>query len=371
MMDRYSFGIAVFPQGAEEQTELHRYIEEAAELGCKEVFTSLHIPELDGWQGLRAQAELADFVHGLQMEFSADISGQMAAAFFADPARMKLLRGMGLDWIRMDFGFQPTEMLSLVQEAQPRGLMLNASVLNPRQLATQVGLLQGACPQLRLRGHHNYYPMPETGLSLEFMVRRSVQYQRLGLPVTASVASHNQPRLPMKKGLPTVESHRMLPPGQAAMELLQTGVIDDVLIGDPFATRQELIEVALVCGCVEPVLHIRCAPDITPQESALVFEQRHTARPDEAAYAVRSQSSREMAAQGPAVLPRPCGNRKRGDVVVINTNGLRYSGEVQIMRCDRPAESWFNHIGTIVEEELWMLDLIRPGAGFRLAGEEN
>lgn len=372
MIRGYSFGIAVFPQGGvEEQEEMHRYIQEAAALGCREVFTSLHIPELDASEALRAQAELAGFVHDLQMQFSADISGKMAAAFLHDQTRLQTLRRMQLDWIRMDFGFQPTEMLRLTEEAAPRGLMLNASVLDPGQLARQVALLQGACPHLRLRGHHNYYPMPETGLSLEFMVRRSAQYWPYGLPVTACVASHHRPRLPLKKGLPTVEAHRALPPGQAAMQLLDTGVVDDVLIGDPFATPQELLEVALACGCVEPTLRIRCTSEITPQERAAVFEQRHVARPDEAAFAIRSQSSREMAAQGPAVRPRPCGSRKRGDILVVNANALRYSGEVQIMRCDQPGENWHNPIGTIIAEDLWMLELLRPGASFRLVGEEK
>lgn len=369
-MGRYSFGVGVYPQGEEaQQEELEAYIRQAAALGCGEVFCSLHLPERNNLELLGPLEELACLVHGLGLQLSADLSGAMARTL-AQGGGFPQLRRMKLDWVRLDFGFAPADTLALVEAAAPGGVMLNASVLEPAQLAQQVSVLRGACPRLGLRGHHNYYPMPDTGLSLDFVARRGAQYRPYGIPVTACVASRHRPRPPMGMGLPTVERHRTLSPAAAALALLGTGQVDDILVGDPFATRQELEQLALVCGHGQPVLRLCCAPDSTPQERALVLDRPHQARPDEADFAIRSLSSRQMAAQGVAVPPRSGGIRRPGDVVVVNSRGKRYSGEVQLLRRIRPPADWSNLVGRIVPEDLWMLPLLGPGADFRLVCDE-
>ena len=168
-------------------------------------------------------------------------------------------------------------MLRLVGQLDLPGLMLNASVLTQQQVEHQVKLLRAQYPNLRLRGHHNYYPLPESGLSLGFLLRRTRQYTALGIPVTACVAAHHAPRLPLACGLPTVEAYRTLHPGEAALRLVTTGVIDDVLIGDPFASGDELAGVALACGGGVPVLRVRPDDGVTAQERRIAFAAPHHA----------------------------------------------------------------------------------------------
>ena len=64
--------------------------------------------------------------------------------------------------------------------------------------------------------------------------------------------------------------------------------------------------------------------------------------------------------------PRPAGPRLRGDVVVCNSNALRYSGELQVLRASLPTTPLQNRVGRVVEADLWKLGLLCPGSDFRL-----
>ena len=366
-MRQCTFGVAVFSDGSEaDEARICTYLEQAHALGCGEVFSSLHIPELGFAKSLAVLGRIAGFAHAWGMQVSLDVSGVVANTLLNDEPRRLALRALAPDWVRMDFGFDEQAMLRLVGQLDLPGLMLNASVLTQQQVEHQVKLLRAQYPNLRLRGHHNYYPLPESGLSLGFLLRRTRQYTALGIPVTACVAAHHAPRLPLACGLPTVEAYRTLHPGEAALRLVTTGVIDDVLIGDPFASGDELAGVALACGGGVPVLRVRPDDGVTAQERRIAFAAPHHARPDEAAWAVRSQTSREMAAPGQPVTPRPAGPRLRGDVMVCNHSALRYSGELQVLRASLPATPLQNRVGRVIEADLWKLGLLCPGEDFRL-----
>ena len=366
-MKQYTFGVAVFPDGSEaNEVRIDAYLRQAQALGCGEVFGSLHIPELGFAKSLAVLGRIAGFAHARGMQVSLDVSGAVANMLLADEHQQAALRALAPDWVRMDFGFDKQAMLRLVGQLSLPGLMLNASVLTQQQVEHQVKLLRAQYPNLRLRGHHNYYPLPESGLSPGFMLRRTRQYTALGIPVTACVAAHHARRLPLACGLPTVEAYRTLHPGEAAFRLVSTGVVDDVLIGDPFASEDELAGVALACRGGVPVLRVQLDVGVPAQEQQIAFAAPHHARPDEAAWAVRSQTSREMAAPGPLLAPRPAGPRRRGDVLVCNRSALRYSGELQILRADRPETPLQNRVGRVIGADLWKLGLLCPGEDFIL-----
>lgn len=366
-MKQYTFGVAVFPDGSEaDEARIEAYLRQAHALGCGEVFSSLHIPELGFAKSLAVLGRIAGLAHAWGMQVSLDVSGAVANTLLNDEPRRLALRALAPDWVRMDFGFDEQAMLRLVGQLGLPGLMLNASVLTRQQVEHQVKLLRARYPNLQLRGHHNYYPLPESGLSLGFAAQRARQYAAFGIPVTACVAAHHAPRLPLACGLPTVETTRTLHPGEAALQLVATGVIDDVLIGDPFASEDELAGVALACRGGVPVLRVQPEDGATAQERQIAFAAPHHARPDEAAWAVRSQTSREMAAPGQPVPVRPAGPRLRGDVMVCNRNALRYSGELQVLCASLPATPLQNLVGRVIEADLWKLGLLCPGSDFSL-----
>lgn len=359
-------GVSVYPalEDPEEFQAAQEYIRLAHDLGYHEVFSSLHLPEQDCTSSLGMVRELGEFVDALGMEWILDISGKMLRRILEDPVLSRQMREIPLHWLRLDYGVTPEETCRLARTLQVPGLMLNASVLSRREVDFLVPTLRRMEPQMALRAHHNFYPRPETGLSMEFMVQRSRQYLPYGVPVTACVASLQHPRLPLGAGLPTVEAHRNAGCLRASRELLATGVVDDLLIGDPFASKEELQMVADACRGVPLAVRFVAAPGITGQEREIVFGGIHHARPDEAADAIRSQTSREMATPGAKVPARPQEPRRRLAVTVDNENYQRYSGELQLVTRDLPGDPRVNVAGWVHPDDAWKVAVITPGSDF-------
>lgn len=364
-MKNMSCGISVFPEydNPQDIQRVKQYIEKAASLGYTEVFGSLHIPEQDVSSSIGAIAELGTFVREKRMDFSLDVSGHMLNRMLDSEETRTLLATVPISWLRMDFAFNFAAIMRAVSSLNLEGLMLNASVLSADDLEALVPAIQETL-KVDLRAHHNYYPRPETGLSMDFMTQRSLQYQRYDIPVTACIASLNAPRQPLFAGLPTVEEHRNMPCEEAALSLRASGVIDSVLIGDDNATDAELRSVWAVCDNAPVELPVLLEPGVSEKERAIIFAAAHHARPDAAECAIRSQSSREMAAMGTDIEPRPARPRKRGDVTIDNTGYLRYSGELQVLTQDLDADARVNIVGHLSPDAMKKLDYIIPGTDF-------
>ena len=366
MEPRHRCGVAVYPGFSDdrEMDETLAYLRRARQAGFDEVFGSLHLPELSYTDCLGRVRGLGEEVKALGMELILDISGGMLRRILGDEALAAQLRAIPMDWLRLDYGVTPEETCRLAAVLEVPGLMLNASVLTGEELARLVPGLRRAAQGVRLRGHHNFYPRPETGLSMEFMIGRSRQYLPYDIPVTACVASLEHPRLPLMAGLPTVEEHRGVSCQRAARELLATGVVDDLTLGDPFASDQELRWVAGACRG-EP-LEVRFVPagDLGPLEREIVFGGVHQARPDQAAWSIRSQTSRQMATPGVLVPAREPQAREWGAVTVDNENYRRYSGELHIVTGDLPADGRVNVAGWVHPDDHWKVRVITPGSGF-------
>ena len=72
-----------------------------------------------------------------------------------------------------------------------------------------------------------------------------------------------------------------------------------------------------------------------------------TCRPDSPQGMVRFQESRAYAKAGPPAEPAGCGVRLRGSVTMDNRLYGRYSGEIQLVRQDLPADGRVNVIGRV------------------------
>ncbi len=365
-------GISVYPDFTDRENIRRNgaYIEKAAGLGYDEVFSSLHIPEKGAGGSLDDIVALGKLVRDAGMTLTLDLSAGQMRRFLADPEKLKKLRGLSIDWLRMDFGFDDEAIIQMVHLLEPKGLMCNASVLSEDEIDKLVPLIRSRLG-LALRAHHNFYPRPETGLSVEFFCRKSELYRSYGVPVTACVAAFHEPRLPLFAGLPTVERHRALPSGQAAAELKRTGLISSILIGDPFAGDDELKDVADVCLNRPICLRVILEAGISEQEKQILLDRQHHARPDCAESSIRSQSTREMASQGMTILRRSAQARRRYDVTIDNADYCRYSGEMHILTRDLPADARVNVAAHIHSEDYHKVSYILPGTDFILVNEDE
>lgn len=369
------FGVSVFLGGTEVPARLPGYLQAVAQRGGTEIFTSLHIPEVPFEAAVGQLTDLTGLARQHGLGVVADIAPGALSKLGATPADLSALGALGLAGVRLDYGFGPEAIAQFARNSLGLRVQLNASTVDPDFLAQTMAA--GADPAL-LEVCHNYYPRPETGISWAHFTQTSALCRSYGLRVAAFVMGSGERRGPLFLGLPTLEAHRNMPAGEAATELFATGLVDAVLMGDPWATEVELDAVAAAAasapapvdgttvdlsalqhdGGREPIrIRIQVEPGVTELEERILLTV-HANRPDLSDLVIRSTASRGYAAQGAGVLPRPTGTRNRGAVTIDNTSYLRYQGELQIARQNRPMDSRVNLVATVLNEDLHLLDRI-------------
>lgn len=362
------WGISLFLGTPEVAERLPGYLAEVAGLGGTEVFTSLHIPEVPLESAVAQLEGLTAAAQKLGMATIADIAPRALQQLGATPENLEPLAQMGLAGVRLDYGFGPWEIARFAQNSLGLRVVLNVSTVDPAFL--QQIISAGADPRL-LEGCHNYYPRPETGLSMAHFVNTSRAFKQHKLRVSAFVAGQSGRRGPLFEGLPTLERHRAMPAGRAAAELFATGLVDTVLFGDPWATSPELSSVSAVAATGGVRLRVRLAPNLSAFERGILEGPLHENRPDAAECVVRSTASRAYATKGPKIEPFNTVARPVGSVTIDNQGYLRYSGELQVTITDLPADPRVNVVGQVIEEDLDLLQWIGPGQSFKLVPVEG
>lgn len=333
------------------------YLHISRKYGYSRLFTSLHIPEADQQAVVQEFLYLTAYAKQLGFQVTADISPKAFNLLEIAPDDTVSLLSLGVDTIRLDFGFTPEEIAAFTQKNDIT-IEINASAIDRKTLEK---IMAARADISRLRACHNFYPRPETGLSYSLFAERSSLLQDFGIAVTAFIPSRYNPRGPIFAGLPTLEQHRHTSPIIAAKHLLISGLIDSISFGDPQASETELAGVAaLDANCFE--LEVEFVPDISPVERAILLA-RHTNRIDPGEHVIRSQEARTLC-HG-SIPARGALDRPRGAVTIDNAGYLRYMGELQIVCRNLPADERVNVVAQVVPQELFLLDYIPPGCLFR------
>lgn len=323
------------------------YLNKAAELGIKNLFFSLHIPEVKESFSKEAVILLEE-AKKLNFKITADISQKYY--------KKLELKNYKIDALRLDFGFNNQEIAALSQKENLK-INLNASTLRKKDLK-EIKFFNGNLNNIE--ASHNYYPRPETGLSEVFMLKKNKMLKKYGLTIGAFIPANYKKRSPIKAGLPSLEVHRELTPLVSCQHLFKLG-IDKVYIGDSRASDQELKELtSLEKG--KTILPIQIYSDISNTERKLL-EIEHTNRKDPADKIIRSQEARAYI-QGKKIPVRSPGERFKYAVTIDNYQYQRYQGELQILKKKFPADSRVNLVADAGEAAL-LIENIKPGDKFK------
>ncbi|WP_045518469.1 MupG family TIM beta-alpha barrel fold protein [Neobacillus niacini] len=320
---------------AEERIEL------AGKMGVKRAFTSLHIPEESGDLANRAMT-LLQKAKECGIEVYADVSLKTPDHLGLDS--LFALKSLGVSGLRLDDFFENELILNLAKEFK---LALNASILFEDDVRE---LLDGGLKASQLLAWHNFYPRVETGLSDWFFHSQNELYKKYGIPVSAYIPGDGEKRGPLFEGLPTLEEHRETNPFVSALELFHTGV-EDVYIGDPEVSENLLKR--LIDFDREHCIEVRIEG---------FQEGEFKLRPDFSRDVLRFMDTRSV---GP-VVPENTPDRLFGSITMDNDRYGRYRGEVQITLCDLPADERVNVVGRVVEDDLLLLTLLKPGQKVKL-----
>ncbi|MGD9605067.1 MAG: MupG family TIM beta-alpha barrel fold protein [Bacilli bacterium] len=334
--------------GLEQSLEANlAYLETLKGLGIELLFISAHMPEMRS----DFQTELGELVkkgEALGLKIILDVSKPMMAHFQIP----------NIYSLRLDYGFSLEEIYELSLQ-YPFFLELNASTVSEKQLRT---LAVMGLDMRRIRVSHNFYPKPYTGLTQEQVLAKNTMFKQYGLTVMVYIPSKNEQRGPIYEGLPTIEDHRYLPL-EAMLSEMRHLEVDEVVFGDSFASREELM-IAKQFDYDLITIPLSLTIEISEEERKQL-QLIHRQRADSNVFGVRSSTRLK---QG-TITPHNSIDRKRFDVTIDNQAFLRYQGEVTIVKKDMPADIRVNVVGRALISE-YLLENLKPGQRFKFIIKE-
>ncbi len=353
----HKLGISVYPQHSTPEKD-EAYIALAAKYGFSRIFTCLLSGKGEKEEIIKTFSDFMNMAHKYNMEVAVDTNPEIFAKLGATPFDLKVFADMGVDIIRLDGHFGATEDIAITRNPYNILIEFNASQNLDLELMIERGANRSGIVTC-----HNFYPQRFTGLGWERFLYFTEKYKKSGFRTAAFVSSHNKDTFgpwPVSAGLPTCEMHRDLPIDLQVRHLIATEMIDDIIIGNCFATEEELKAIAAV-SLSQITMRVDLVPDITAEEKKILTGYRHFTRGDASDYMLRSSMPRLDCRE--TSFPhradsRPC--FKRGDVLVVNDNLKHYRGELEVVLQDMPNDGERNLIGVIPKEEHILLDLIRP-----------
>ncbi len=352
-------GIAIYPQYGTEK-ELIDYMEIASSYGFTRIFTCL-MSATDEQDTKRLQTLLKK-ANELEFEVIADVSPSVFEEKNLSYKDLSYFKELGLSGLRLDLGFSGLE--ESVMSFNEYGLSIELNMSQGTKYLENILSYQPNKQQLI--GCHNFYPRRYTGLSREHFLKCSAQYKENGIRTAAMISSKDAAfgPWPVQEGLPTLEEHRYLPIDVQAKDLYQTNLIDDLIIGNAFASDEELKSLSVLNRYLLE-LKVEFKEQTTKIEKEIVLENPHFNRGDVSAYVIRSTQSRVLYQQHdfPA---HDTDAIKRGSVTIDNSGYERYKGELHIALDAMDNSGNTNIVATVVKDEHFLLNQIHPWQKFKL-----
>lgn len=355
-------GISVYPDSKNIHQVLD-YIERAASYGFSRIFTCLISAEGPLEEVVEQFKVVVAHANKHQMRVVADISPEVFKLYNLTHEDLDFFKDLGLWGIRLDLGFSGIEESFMTYHSS--GLKVELNMSNGTKYVDNI--LSYRANTSQLIGCHNFYPHRFTGLSRTHFLNCSRQFKELGLRTAAFVSSPSADHgpWPVNEGLCTLEEHRDLPITVQAKDLFNTELIDDVIIGNAFASDEELKALgALNRDLLE--LSVELLTDLDEVEQKIIFEEPHFNRGDVSDYLIRSTQSR-VKYKGHHFEPKNTIDMEKGHILIESALYARYAGELQIAKAAMPSTGKTSVVARVVPEEVYLLDQIRPWQKFKFA----
>jgi hypothetical protein len=354
-------GFSIYPNYTQLDDNL-RYIDLADKYGFKRVFTCLMSAEEDKDKMLDDFKTIINHANDCGMEVIADVSPKVFKNLNADYRELGIFKEMGLYGIRLDFGFPALEVSIMTFNLENLKIELNMST----GTSFLDDIMSYDVKQDNLLGCHNFYPHRYTGLKYEHFIKCSKQFKKYNIRTAAFVSSKTAEfgPWPVSEGLCTLESHRELPIDAQAKHLFSTGLIDDVIIANAFASEEDFQSLSSV-NLYIITLKAHLENGISSAERRIILEETHSNRSDISEYMIRSSLTRNKY-KNVEIKPFNTRDIKRGDILIDNSLYKKYKGELQIALKDMKNYGKTNVVGKIAEEELFLLDYIKPWQKFKI-----
>ena len=357
-------GISLYPEFASQEDNF-AYLRRAAEHGFDVLFLALLGAKGTYEEVVERYLPYTRLAHELGFEIFCDVNPMVlkrlgvGISMFQGGIDLTFFKELGIDAMRLDLGMSDLEEAALAKNADGIKICINGAAVTDHVGA----LLSCGAPREALVGCHNYYPHRYTGVSLDYLMRGTEHWAKRGMRLQAFVSS-NAPEAfgpwPVTEGLPTLEMHRDLPIEVQLKHFVMMGCVSDVLIGNCFATDDELA--AMERANSDRVRFTTRLVDDLPEDMARRLGMNLSVRGDcTSGYMIRTLESRMDPAP---VEPFNTVDIERGDVIIDNRLYGQYAGEVQIALAPMKNSGKTNVVGHIDDCEHVLLDYLAAGTRF-------
>lgn len=359
-----ALGISLYPEKSDYEADKN-YLTLAKKYGFSRIFMNLLLFKAKNVAPLVERLrKTIDYGNQLGFDTFIDVNPYTLKALKIAPKELSFFADMGVKGIRLDMGFTGKEEAEMTQN--DLGLKIEINMSNDDHYLERI--FDYNPNRQQLVGCHNFFPQAFTGLSVDYFVHCSKRFLERNLHTAAFVTSQVGEVGPwsLHEGLCTMEAHRHLPIENQVKHLKFLNVVDDIIIGNAYASEDELKKMSEAFYSDVLTLSIDPEVDVTELEKEIIEETAHTYRGDRSEYMIRSSMPRFTYYTSSIPGKQSSSEIKRGDVVILNETYGQYKGEVQIALKDRPKDARVNKIGRICEADLILLDTVKPYTSFSL-----
>lgn len=361
-------GISVYPNKSNTD-DCIRYIDQAADIGYTRLFTSLL--ELNGNKDKIINQFRKVLFHARQrkMWISLDVNPNLFDSLNISYNDLSFFKELGADIVRLDSNFDG--LPESIMTYNNKDLTIEINISNDTE--NLANILSYKPIKEKIIGCHNFYPQRYTGLDTNYFLNTTRKYHNLGIRTAAFISSPSAkigPH-PYNAGLPTLEIHRELPIEKQAQYLINTQLTDDIIIGNSFASKEELEKIAKLNLNI-PQFFIKFVPTVTDLEKEIVLNNLHFNRGDINSYSIRSTFVKLKYNHQDLPVNNPINTLKRGMITIGNNNFKQYKGELNIVKQEMDNQDHLkNVVAQIIPSDLQFINFIDPWDKFKFIDIDN
>ncbi len=357
-------GISVYPEKAT-QTEILNYITTASKYNYKRLFTCLLSVNKPKDVILNEFQTIISHARSYNMEVILDVSPRVFDDLNISYNDLSFFAQTGATGIRLDASFNGQIEAALTHNPYDLDIEINMS-----QDTHYLETILDYKPNVdKLIGCHNFYPQEYCGLSYEYFKSCSLRFKQHNIRSAAFITSNTaiDGPWPISDGICTIEMHRNLDSSTQLKHLYACGLIDDIIIGNQFASEEELASLA----AINPNILTFKLTDLTATdlEMQIIFDEQHFNRGDVNDYLIRSTQSRVKYKQHPNPPHDIQQYNNKGYIVIGNDNFGQYKNELQVIKNQIRDDKRRNVVARIIDEEIFLLDLLKPWQFFRFEND--
>ncbi|WP_028273259.1 DUF871 domain-containing protein [Atopococcus tabaci] len=360
-------GVSIYPSKSRFEED-KAYLDLAHEYGFTRIFTSLLEIEGDSSEVIAKYKRIIEYGNSLGMETILDINPRLFGQLDISYDDLSFFHSLGASGIRLDLGFSGAEEALMTKNEY--GLIIEVNMSSGTKYIDNV--MSYLPEKEKLWASHNFYPQRYTGLAQDHFEETTAQYNRYRLNTAVFVTSQvgELGPWPVQTGLCTLESHRTLPIELQVAHYKMMDTIDDVLIGNAYASEEGLRRMSDVFHSPHHLLPVEFSEEATELERKVILDELHNYRGDRSEYMIRSTQTRVKYKEEAFPVHRT-GPLEKGAVIIGNDDFGQYKGETQIALREMEDDGTRNVVGKIKDDALFLLDCLQPWSSFKFVEREG